>query len=93
MKMTYEVQLPEGISFKEEALDRVRREAVVERDETGKRMELEKHINRMSMKGQVLEIEISMTEEGSVRPREVLECLGINDPITLHVRRTHIEFA
>ena len=92
-RMTYEVQLPEGITLQQEELDRVRREAVVERRGKGKnkRMELEKYVRKLELDGNTLKIEISMTNEGSIRPREVLKCLEVRDPLALHVRRTHVE--
>ncbi len=44
----------------------------------------------LQLRGEDLEMEIAADGDGSLRPREVLKALGVNDPLALDVRRTHV---
>ncbi len=87
----YEVELPEECGLSPKGMDRAR-EAVIERDRAGKKekIKLARYVRRLELHGRNLKMEIAVDAEGSLRPREVLETLGVDDPLALDVRRTHV---
>lgn len=87
----YEVELPEECGLSRKGMDHAL-EAVIERDRAGRKekVKLAKYVRRLELRGGNLEMEIAVDAKGSLKPREVLETLGVDDPLALDVRRTHV---
>ena len=86
----YAVSLPEDRALDQEDLDSVRESGVVERERSKKSIKLSSYVCRLQLQGENLEMEIAADADGSLRPREILKALCVDDPLALDVRRTHV---
>ncbi len=86
----YAVRLSGECAPDQEDLDRVRESGVVKRERSGKSVKLSRYVCRLQLHGENLEMEIAADADGSLRPREVLKTLCVDDPLALDVRRTHV---
>jgi radical SAM-linked protein len=86
----YTVRLPEACGLDQEDLDRAREAGTATRARSGKSVRLSRYVRTLQLRGRNLEMEIAADADGSLRPREVLKTLCVDDPLALDVRRTHV---
>ena len=86
----YTVGLPKKSALDQEGINRVREAGIVKRERSGKSVQLSRYVRKLCLQNENLEMEIASDTDGSLRPREVLKELGVDDPLALDVRRTHV---